>query len=132
MSERIIAAPAIDPSTKPVWDAAAEGRLLIGLCRDTGKHFYYPRGASPFTLSPNVELVQASGLGTVYSYTVMRVAQPYACAYVELAEGPRIFTNIVDCAFEDVRIGMQVRVAFRPSQTPEGEPGAPVPMFAPA
>lgn len=132
MSERIIAAPVVDPSTKPVWDAAAEGRLLIGRCRDTGRHFYYPRGASPFTLSSNVELVQASGRGTIYSYTVMRVAQPYACAYVELEEGPRIFTNIVDCDFDEIRIGMKVRVVFKPSQTAEGEPGAPVPMFAPA
>jgi len=132
MSERIIAAPVIDPSTQPVWDAATEGRLLIGLCRDTGKHFYYPRGASPFTLSANVELVQASGRGTIYSYTVVRVAQPYACAYVELEEGPRIFTNIVDCDFAEIRIGMKVRVVFKPSQDAEGAPGAPVPMFAPA
>ncbi|MDP3417950.1 Zn-ribbon domain-containing OB-fold protein [Falsiroseomonas sp.] len=132
MSERIIAAPVIDPSTQPVWDAAAEGRLLIGLCRDTGRHFYYPRGASPFTLSANVELVQASGRGSIYSYTVMRVAQPYACAYVELEEGPRIFTNIVDCDFAEIRIGMKVRVVFKPSQDAEGTAGAPVPMFAPA
>lgn len=132
MTERTIAAPMIDPSTKPVWDAAAEGRLMIGLCRDTGRHFYYPRGASPFTLSANVELVQASGRGSIYSYTVMRVAQAYACAYVELEEGPRIFTNIVDCDFADIRIGMKVRVVFKPSQTAEGLPGAPVPMFAPA
>ncbi len=132
MSERIIAAPVIDPSTQAVWDAAAEGRLMIGLCRDTGKHFYYPRGASPFTLSPNVALVQASGRGSIYSYTVMRVAQPYACAYVELEEGPRIFTNIVDCDFAEIRIGMKVRVVFKPSQDADGAGGAPVPMFAPA
>ncbi|WP_439596097.1 Zn-ribbon domain-containing OB-fold protein [Falsiroseomonas sp.] len=132
MSERIIAAPVIDASTKPFWDAAGEGRLMLGLCRDTQKHFFYPRGASPFTLSPNVELVPASGLGTIYSYTVMRVAEPYACAYVELDEGPRLFTNIVDCAFEEIRIGMRVRVVFKPTQDAEGGPGAPMPMFAPA
>jgi uncharacterized OB-fold protein len=131
MSERIIAAPVVDPSTRAVWDAATEGRLLIGLCRDTGRHFWYPRGASPFTLSPNVDLVQATGRGTIYSYTVMRVAQPYACAYVELDEGPRIFTNIVDCDFADIRIGMKVRVVFKPSQTADGMTGPPVPMFAP-
>lgn len=132
MSERIIAAPVIDPSTKAFWDAAGEGRLMVGHCRDTGRHFFYPRGASPFTLSPNVDLVEASGVGTIYSYTVMRVAQPYACAYVELAEGPRIFTNIVDCDFSDIRIGMKVRVVFKPSQAADGSPGMPVPMFAPA
>ncbi len=128
MTERSIPAPAVDPTTKPFWDAARQGRLLIGLCRDTGRHFWYPRATSPFTLSGNVELVEAKGTGTLYSFTVMRVAQPYVAAYVELDEGPRIFTNIVDCAFEELRIGMRVRVAFKAT---EGD-GAPVPMFAPA
>lgn len=127
MMDRTIQAPIPDPTTQPFWDAAREGRFMIGLCRDTGRHFFPPRGVSPFTLSPNVELVEASGQGVVYSYTVMRTKQPYIPAMVELAEGPRIFTNLVDVAPEDVRIGMAVRVAFRPT-----EGGPPVPMFAPA
>ena len=128
MSERVIPAPVADPTTKPFWDGAREGRFLIGRCRDTGKHFFPPRGVSPFTLSTAVDLVPASGRGTLYSYTVMRLAQPYAPAMVELAEGCRIFTNMVDCAFEELRIGMAVRLVWKPT---EGE-GAPVPMFAPA
>lgn len=128
MTERSIPAPVPDPTTKPFWDAAREGRFLIGRCRDTGRHFFPPRGVSPFTLSPNVELVEAQGTGTVYSFTVMRAGTPYAPAMVELSEGPRIFTNLVDCAFEEIRIGMKVRLVFRPT---EGE-GPPVPLFAPA
>ncbi|HEV7266086.1 MAG TPA: Zn-ribbon domain-containing OB-fold protein [Falsiroseomonas sp.] len=127
MSDRIIQAPIPDPNTEPFWEAATEGRLMVGLCRDTGRHFFPPRGVSPFTLSPNVDLVEASGRGTLYSYTVMRTKQPYIPAMVELAEGPRIFTNLVDVAPEEVRIGMELRVAF---QATEG--GPPVPMFAPA
>ncbi|WP_372618314.1 Zn-ribbon domain-containing OB-fold protein [Falsiroseomonas sp.] len=126
-SERPIQAPIPDPTTEPFWEAATEGRLMVGLCRDTGRHFFPPRGVSPFTLSPNVDLVAASGRGTLYSYTVMRTKQPYIPAMVELAEGPRIFTNLVDVAPEKVRIGMELRVAF---QATEG--GPPVPMFAPA
>jgi uncharacterized OB-fold protein len=45
---------------------------------------------------------------------------------VELAEGPRVFTNLVDVAPEAVRIGMALRLVFVPT-----EDGAPVPMFAP-
>jgi uncharacterized OB-fold protein len=128
MAERTIAAPIPDPTTKPFWEAAREGRLMLGRCRDTGRHFFPPRGVSPFTLSTEVEMVPASGRGTVYSFTVMRVAPPYAPAMVELEEGPRIFTNIVDGDFAEIRIGMAVRLVWKPT---EGD-GPPVPMFAPA
>jgi uncharacterized OB-fold protein len=127
MSERAIQAPIPDPTTQPFWDAAAEGRLMLGLCRDTGRHFFPPRGVSPFTLSPHVELVPASGQGVLYSYTVMRTAAPYMPAMVELAEGPRIFTNLVDVEPGEVRIGMKLRVVFRAA-----DGGPPVPMFSPA
>ena len=127
MPERSIQAPIPDPTTAPFWEAAKEGRLMIGHCRDTGRHFFPPRGVSPFTLSPNVELVPASGRGTLYSYTVMRTATPYVPAMVELEEGPRVFTNLVDVPFEEIRIGMRLRVAFRAT-----EGGPLVPMFAPA
>jgi uncharacterized OB-fold protein len=126
MTMRAIQAPIPDPTTAPFWDACKEGRLMIGLCRDTGRHFFPPRGVSPFTLSPHVDLVAASGQGTLYSYTVMRVKEPYIAAMVELAEGPRVFTNLVDVAPEAVRIGMALRLVFVPT-----EGGAPVPMFAP-
>ena len=126
MTMRAIQAPIPDPTTAPFWEACKEGRLMIGLCRDTGRHFFPPRGVSPFTLSPHVDLVTASGQGTLYSYTVMRVKEPYIAAMVELAEGPRVFTNLVDVAPEAVRIGMALRLVFVPS-----EGGPPVPMFAP-
>ena len=125
--DRVIPAPAVDPTSRPFWEAAREGRLLIGLCRDTGRHFWPPRGASPFTLSANVALVEARGTGRVYSYTVMRVGTPFMPAYVELEEGPRVFTNIAECAPEAVRIGMAVRVRFVAT---EGE-GVLVPVFGP-
>jgi uncharacterized OB-fold protein len=128
MSERSIPAPVADPTTKPFWDAAREGTLMVGRCKETGRHFFPPRGVSPFTLSTEVELVPASGRGTVYSYSVMRLAQPYAPAMVELAEGPRIFTNIVDTDFAAIRIGMPVRLVWKAT---EGD-GPPVPMFAAA
>ncbi len=115
------------PVHKPFWDAARVGRFLIGKCKDTGKHFWYPRGCSPFTLSNNVELVESKGTGKIYSYSVMRVKQPYAVAYVELDEGPRLFTNIVDCDLDSLKIGQKVKIVFKPTE----EGGAPVPMFAP-
>ena len=125
MSERMPPEPVEDPSTKPFWDAAREGTLMLGYCRDTQRYFWPPRGTSPFTLSPQVEMRAASGRGTIHSFTVMRVAQPYAPAFVELAEGPRIFTNIVDCDFAELHIGMKVRLEWKRTE------GAALPMFAP-
>jgi uncharacterized OB-fold protein len=127
MTARAIQAPIPDPTTAPFWEACKDGRLMIGLCRDTGRHFFPPRGVSPYTLSLHVELVEASGRGTLYSFTVMRVAEPYIAAMVELAEGPRVFTNLVQVAPEAVRIGMALRLVFTPT-----EGGPPVPLFAPA
>jgi uncharacterized OB-fold protein len=120
-------APIPDPMTAPFWEAAKDGRLMIGRCKDTGRHFFPPRGVSPFTLSTKVELVPATGRGTLYSWTVMRTKEPYIPAMVELAEGPRMFTNLVDVEFAAIRIGMPVRVVFKPT-----DGGPPVPMFTAA
>ncbi len=69
-----------------------------------------------------VEWVEASGRGTVYSFTVIRQNYsrpfrdwiPYVVALVDLEEGPRVMTNIVGCEPDVVRIGMAVRARFEP------------------
>jgi hypothetical protein len=69
-----------------------------------------------------------AGTGTIYSFSVMRrVKVPFALAYVELAEGPRMMTNIVDCDFDRLAIGQAVRLVFKPA-----EDGTSVPCFTPA
>ena len=66
--------------------------------------------------------------GTIYSYSVMRRAPvPYAMAYVTLAEGPRMVTNIVDCDLDKLKVEQPVKVVFKPS-----DGGPPLPMFTPA
>ena len=125
--ERKIPAPEANPETKPFWDAAAEGRLLIKKCVTCGQVHFYPRAICPFCGSDKTEWVTASGRGTVYSYSVMRrVPIPYALAYVTLEEGVTMMTNIVDGDLDAIRIGQRVTVAFKPS-----EGGPPVPMFRP-
>jgi uncharacterized OB-fold protein len=125
---RKIAAPAVNIETQPFWDATAQGKLLIKKCTACGEPHFYPRGHCPFCFSDKTEWVEASGNGTIYTYSVMRRAPvPYAIAYVTLAEGPTMMTNIVDCDLDSIKIGQAVRLVFRPS-----EGGAPVPMFTPA
>lgn len=112
-ARRIPPTPAMDPVAQPFFEAAQAERLLIGLCRDTGRHFFYPRPSSPFTLSPNVEMVRAAGTGTIYSFTVARGKEPYALALVELTEGPRVLTNIVECDVDALAIGQAVRLLWQ-------------------
>jgi uncharacterized protein len=128
MAERKIPAPVPNPETQAFWDAAAKGQLLIKKCLACGELHYYPRSNCPFCFSDRTEWLAASGKGTIYSYSVMRRAPvPYAIAYVALAEGPVMLTNIVDCEFDKIAIGQAVKLVYKPS-----DGGPPVPMFAPA
>lgn len=121
-------APTVYPETQEYWSAASDGRLLVKHCLDCGEYHHYPRSACPFCFSERTQWRAASGQGTIYSYSVMRRASvPYVIAYVTLAEGPAMMTNIVDCDPGQLRIGQAVKLAFRPT---EGGPA--LPMFVPA
>ncbi|HVL59413.1 MAG TPA: Zn-ribbon domain-containing OB-fold protein [Burkholderiaceae bacterium] len=126
---RTIAAPVVEASDRPFWDAAAAGRLLLKRCGDCGRTHFYPRPLCPFCSSDRTEWCEAAGTGTVYTFSVMRrgTPVPYAIAYVTLDEGVTMLTNLVDCDLDAIRIGDRVRVVFKPS-----DGGPPVPMFTPA
>jgi uncharacterized OB-fold protein len=124
---RKITPPAVNPETKPFWDAARVGRFLVPFCAACGKAHWYPRAICPFCAGDKVEWREASGKGTIYTFSVMRrVKEPYAIAHVTLAEGPTMLTNIVNCDFDSLHIGQPVAVVFQ-----ETEGGPPVPMFKP-
>jgi uncharacterized OB-fold protein len=128
MTERKIPAPFVNPENKPFWDAARAGKFLIGKCKDTGKHFWYPRKNSPLTGSNDISWHEASGNGTIYSHSTLWRAQPaYYLAYVTLDEGITVMTNIVDCDFKDVKIGQKVKLVFK-----KAADGNNVPCFTPA
>ena len=125
--ERVIPAPPSGPEIQAFWDAAAAGRLAIKRCAACGQVHHYPRALCPFCGSDRTEWTEASGRGTVYSYSVFRRAPiPYAIAYVTLEEGATMLTNLVDCNFDALKIGQKVKLVFKPS-----EGGFPVPMFTP-
>jgi hypothetical protein len=113
--------PTPDAETQPYWDAAKEGKLLIKRCRACGRPHAYPRPFCPHCWSEDVEWEEASGAATLYTYSIVRRNDlppfnervPYVAAVVELAEGPRLLTNIVDCEPEAVAIGMALEVTFR-------------------
>lgn len=114
-------APAPTPNleTQTFWDATAEGRLVLPRCDSCSTVIWYPRLFCPACASTAISWFDAEGTGTVYSVTVVRKGQgpfadaaPYVLAYVELDEGPRIMTNIVDCDPEAIAIGQRVMVTF--------------------
>ncbi|RMF85370.1 MAG: Zn-ribbon domain-containing OB-fold protein [Nitrospinota bacterium] len=112
--------PVVDEESRPYWEACKRHELVIQRCKDCGTFRFYPRALCGECLSGNTEWVRASGKGTVYTFTVtyqnrgagFRDELPYILAYVELEEGVRMLTNIVDCPPEKVRIGMPVEVTF--------------------
>lgn len=114
-------APNPEPEAVEYWSAALDGRLVFQECRRCGNRQLYARDRC-LRCRGEVDWVEASGLGTVYSFTVIRQNyarpfkdwMPYVVALVDLDEGPRIMTNVVGCDPEDVHIGMPVRARFEP------------------
>ena len=127
--DRKIPAPSVNAENKAYFDAAAQGKLLVRKCSACGEFHHYPRSICPHCFSDKTEWRDAKGTGTVYTCSVLRrgVSEPYCIAYVTLDEGVSMLTNIVDCDLDAVKIGMKVKVVFKPT-----DGGAPVPMFAPA
>ncbi len=126
--------PRIDEESKGFWEAVQRHELYIQRCGACGTARYYPRALCPHCLSSDTQWLLSSGRGTVYTYTVTQQNQapgfrdslPYVLAYVELDEGVRMLTNIVDCGPEAVKIGMAVEAVFE-DVTPE----ATLPKFKP-
>ena len=114
--------PTIDAASGPYWEAARDGRLLIATCAACGKVHHYPRPFCPHCWSEDVHPVQASGMGTLYTYSTVYVNDlapfrerlPYIAAIVELAEGPRLMTTIEGAEPEELRVDMPVTAVFRP------------------
>ena len=128
--------PIPDDYTQTWWDATAEGKLLIVRCADCGRAHYYPRSFCPRCGSSSVSWEEASGEATLYTWSVVYSNDlppfgskvPYVAAVVDLAEGPRMMTNVVGCDFEDLSVGMKLRVDFQPL----GDETFNVPVFRPA
>ena len=111
--------PTVVGETRAYWDACRRGQLLIQRCDKCEEYQFYPRGICAHCWSENPAWVQASGKGTVWTYTVTYQNRttgfdqgPYVLALVELEEGVRMFTNIVGCDPNEVTIGMPVEVTF--------------------
>jgi len=117
MTERPL--PAITPETRHFWEGAKSGELRLQKCAACSHVYFPPRPFCPKCASRDVSVVRASGKATLYSYVIHHRAvpgftPPYSIAVVELEEGPRMMTNIVDCPQtpEALQLDMKVQVKF--------------------
>lgn len=127
-------APRPDPVTAPFWDGCARHELRVQECRACRSRWLPGSVVCPRCWSDAVAWSVATGEGTVVSFVVYRRSYhpafaslvPYVVAVVELAEGPRLVSNVVGIPPERVVVGMPVRVEFQPA----GD--AVLPVFRPA
>ncbi|MBC3843745.1 hypothetical protein GXW82_36600 [Streptacidiphilus sp. 4-A2] len=134
--------PVPDAFTQVYWDAAAQGRLLLRRARGLRRAHHYPREFCPYCWSEDVAWEQASGRACLYTWSEVhandlppfRDRLPYVAAVVDLAEGPRLMTEVVDCPAGLLRIGMELAVSFPTTAAAEvdGMSITSVPVFRPA
>ena len=112
--------PRPTPLTQPFWDALRDERVELQHCDDCGRWVYYPRSRCPGCLSEHLTWTEVDGRGTVYTFTVAEQATalpfadevPQLLALVELTEGVRVSTTLVDVARDAIRVGMPVEPVF--------------------
>ena len=112
--------PEITEETKEYWEGCKRHELRMQRCKECGTYVWYPQPMCHNCNSMNLEWTRVSGKGMVYSYTIIHHPTgrawesevPYAVVLVELPEGVRMVSNLVDCRQEDVKIGMPVEVVF--------------------
>jgi len=115
--------PTPDLETQPFWDGCREGRFLLRHCNACGEDHFYPRPFCPKCWSDDVEWFEASGKATLYTWSVVHRNDlppfgervPYVAAVVDLAEGPRMMTNVVDCEFDALAVDMELEAVFHPT-----------------
>jgi uncharacterized OB-fold protein len=110
--------PQPDALSQPFWEACRRRVLEVPACQSCGHLFLPPGPRCPRCWSEQLATSTLSGEGSVFSFAVYRrsyhpaLPAPYTVALIELREGPRLISNVVGCASEEVYVGMPVRVRF--------------------
>lgn len=121
-----------DSLTSAWWEATRDERLLLQTCRVCGKRQHYPRPLCTQCGSTTLHYTQASGVGKIYSFTVVHRAPepafqpPYVVALIRLDEGPVVLSNVAGADVDDLRCDMEVKVAWE--DLPDGRK---LPVFVP-
>ena len=114
--------PVITEDSRPFWEGCKRGVFLLQQCETCQHYQFYPRLYCMQCGADGLRWQQASGRGVIYSYTFIHQNKspefindtPYNVAIIQLEEGPRLMSNIVDVAPGELRIGLPVMVVFDP------------------
>lgn len=114
--------PKPTPDTQPFWDAVKRHELMLPKCKACGQLHFFPRPFCPHCFSWDLEWVRCSGKGKLYSFLInhrpapgFEEETPYVIAVVELDEGPRMLSNLIDIepTPEAVQVDMPVEILFQ-------------------
>jgi hypothetical protein len=127
----------LTPEAKPYWDGLKAHKLMLPKCQDCGQPFFYPRILCPHCHSRNITWIQASGKGRLYSFEIVyqqlnrrfQVPTPYVLALIELAEGPRMMSNLINIEPDPkhIKCDMPVEVVYE-----QLTDAITIPLFQPA
>jgi uncharacterized OB-fold protein len=112
--------PEVQPWSQKFWEGTKQGKLLIQVCKECNSKIFYPRKYCPECWSGTLDWIEAGGKGTIFTFsTAFSMVEPrfmdelpYTLAYVDLDEGIRMMTRIVDCDPKEIQIGMKVEVTW--------------------
>lgn len=128
-----IPVPVVFPETEPFWKGARKGILLLPFCGHCAKAVWYPKAVCNACGSSELDWREASGLGQIYSFTEVfkgegayRETPSYILALIDLDEGVRMLSNIVEYGAAPLHIGQRVQVVFH-----NGSDDTALPRFKP-
>jgi uncharacterized OB-fold protein len=120
--------PTATPTSAPFWEGLRAGVVRVQHCGDCDRFVFYPRSHCPHCLSPELEWRTVPGRGTLHTFTVTATPTarmfadevPQKLAIVELDEGVRLATTLVDVEPDGIEIGMRLEPVFSPTDGGEG------------
>ncbi|GCE22358.1 Zn-ribbon domain-containing OB-fold protein [Dictyobacter kobayashii] len=109
-----------DSDSRPYWEGLAQGELRIQRCTSCSRAVFYPRALCPHCHASTLSWIVTTGKGEIYSYTVVHQAYgpfatdlPFVVAIIELEEGVRMMSRLVETPRERIQIGAAVQVSFQ-------------------
>lgn len=112
--------PVVSAWARPFWEGTAQSKLVLQQCDDCTKYIFYPRVICSHCSSENLTWREVSGKGKIYSFTIVQnnapsafqADMPYVVAVIELDEGVRMLSNIIECDQDKLTFEMPVEVVF--------------------
>ena len=116
--------PEVQPWTQAFWDGTRQGKLLVQVCQTCQARIFAPRKLCPQCWSSDLGWMESTGRGAIFAFTTAysmvdpRFADdlPFTIAYVDLDEGIRMMSRIVECDPAELAIGTKVEVLFHPRE----------------